>query len=112
MLDVAGPVQHVTPTATLGLILAIPMLAAVHATFTVWRRSRRPTSGADVPAIGMVAAPDAVLIRPGGESPAVEKRRFEARVPVGAIEPGPVGRALNEAANTVAGEVAAWIGSG
>ena len=40
----------------------------------------------------------------------VEERRFEARVPVSAIEPGPAGIALNEAANKVADDVAAWIG--
>ena len=38
------------------------------------------------------------------------KRRFEARVPVSAIEPAPVGVALNQAANQVAAEVADWIG--
>lgn len=36
-------------------------------------------------------------------------RRFEARVPVGAIEAAPSGQALNRAANQVAGEVAAWV---
>lgn len=39
-----------------------------------------------------------------------EKRRFEARVPVAAIEVGAVGVALNQAANQVAGEVADWVG--
>jgi len=40
----------------------------------------------------------------------VEERRFEARVPVSAMEAGPAGIALNEAANSVANDVAAWIG--
>ena len=40
----------------------------------------------------------------------VEKRRFEARVPVSAIEPGPAGIAINQAANQVAAEVADWVG--
>ena len=51
---------------------------------------------------------DASLIRTSGN--VVEKRRFEARVPVSAIAAGPVGTALNQAANTVAGEVADWVG--
>jgi len=40
----------------------------------------------------------------------VEERRFQARVPVSEVEAGSVGVALNQAANRVAGEVAAWIG--
>jgi len=50
---------------------------------------------------------DAALAR-GAES--VETRRFEARVPVAAIDPLTVGPALNQAANQVAAQVAAWIG--
>ncbi|MCW3835012.1 ABC-type transport auxiliary lipoprotein family protein [Sphingomonas canadensis] len=52
---------------------------------------------------------DASLMR--GKDPVFEKRRFEARVPVAEIAPAAVGDALNQAANRVAGEVAAWIGS-
>ena len=44
----------------------------------------------------------------GGSS--VTTRRFEARVPGVAPEAAPVGTALNQAANTVAAEVAAWVG--
>lgn len=51
---------------------------------------------------------DAVLMR--GKEGVFEKRRFEARVPVSPIEPGPVGAALNEAANKVAADVADWVG--
>lgn len=40
----------------------------------------------------------------------VVTRRFEARVPGVVAEAAPVGAALNQAANTVAGEVAAWVG--
>lgn len=40
----------------------------------------------------------------------VEKRRFEARSPVAAIEAAAAGVALNQAANQVAGQVADWIG--
>ncbi|MFC4291517.1 ABC-type transport auxiliary lipoprotein family protein [Sphingorhabdus arenilitoris] len=39
----------------------------------------------------------------------VEKRRFEVRRPVSVIEPVPVGTALNEAANQLASDVAAWL---
>lgn len=51
---------------------------------------------------------DAVLVR--GEATVFEKRRFEARVPVTPIEAGPVGVALNQAANRVAEQVADWVG--
>lgn len=51
---------------------------------------------------------DAALVRASGA--ALEKRRFEARVPVAAVEAGAVGIALNQAANQVAGEVADWVG--
>jgi cholesterol transport system auxiliary component len=40
----------------------------------------------------------------------VEKKRFEARRPVSAVEPGPTGSALNQAANDVAAQVSDWIG--
>lgn len=39
----------------------------------------------------------------------IETRRFESVVQVAAAEPGPVGEALNRAANDVAGEVAQWL---
>ncbi|WP_010215503.1 ABC-type transport auxiliary lipoprotein family protein [Sphingomonas sp. PAMC 26621] len=55
-----------------------------------------------------VVAFDGSLIRSTGK--VVEKRRFEARVPVSAIAAGPVGVALNQAANQVAVEVADWVG--
>lgn len=45
-----------------------------------------------------------------GDGSSVVTRRFEARVPGVVAEAGPVGVALNQAANTVAGEVAAWVG--
>jgi cholesterol transport system auxiliary component len=51
---------------------------------------------------------DAVLVR--GNAAVFEKRRFEARVPVSPVEAGPVGAALNQAANQVAAEVADWVG--
>ena len=45
------------------------------------------------------------------EDAVFEKRRFEARVPVSAIEPVPAGAALNQAANQVAAQVAEWVGN-
>ena len=50
---------------------------------------------------------DAALAR-GAD--AVETRRFEARVPVAAVDAASAPDALNRAANQVAAEVAAWVG--
>ena len=50
---------------------------------------------------------DAALVR---EGKVVEKRRFEARVPVSEIAADAVGVGINQAANQVAGEVAEWVG--
>ena len=53
---------------------------------------------------------DASLIR-GSDASRVEKKRFEARVPLAAVDATTVGPALNQAANRVAAEVAEWVGS-
>lgn len=53
---------------------------------------------------------DAAITR--AKSGKVDTRRFEARVPVSIIESVPVGRALNQAANRIAGDVADWIAAG
>lgn len=53
---------------------------------------------------------DGALIR-GGDASKVEKKRFEARVPISPIDYTTVGPALNQAANQVAGEVADWVGN-
>ena len=45
-----------------------------------------------------------------GAGSSVVTRRFEARVPGVVAEAVPVGAALNQAANKVAAEVAAWVG--
>lgn len=50
---------------------------------------------------------EAVKERPNG---AIETRRFESVVSGVAAQPGPLGVALNQAANTVAAQVADWIG--
>lgn len=60
---------------------------------------------------------DATLVRDrpapasGARAPMTfEKRRFEARVPVAEITAAAAGTALNDAANQVAEQVAAWVG--
>lgn len=45
-----------------------------------------------------------------GDGSSVTTRRFEARIPGVAAEAAPVGAALNQAANRVAADVAAWVG--
>lgn len=61
--------------------------------------------GIDAGSQSAVVVFDAVVMR----AQQVEKRRFEARVPVSEIKPVPVGTALNEAANKVAADVADWL---
>lgn len=51
---------------------------------------------------------DAALIRDGATT--IEKRRFDARVPVAAIDATNAGTAISQAANQVAGQVAQWVG--
>ncbi|GAA0662388.1 cholesterol transport system auxiliary component [Sphingomonas insulae] len=63
--------------------------------------------GLDATARDAVVTYDAALTRAGGDT--VEKRRFEARVPVSAIDATNAGTALSQAANRVAGDVAAWV---
>ena len=63
--------------------------------------------GVDATAMEAVVVYDAVKLVRGQ---AVEKRRFEARRAVAAITPTPAGAALNDAANDIAGQIAAWIG--
>lgn len=53
---------------------------------------------------------DAALTRAGKTT--VEKRRFEARVPVATIEAASAGTGLSQAANQVAADVAAWVSQG
>lgn len=64
--------------------------------------------GMDAASSSAVVIYDAALARGDNQ---VEKRRFEARVPVGAINAASVGPALNQAANQVALDVAGWIGA-
>ena len=64
--------------------------------------------GLDADAMEVVVRYDAALARVADQ---VETRRFEARVPVSVAEVSVVSPALNQAANKVAADVAAWIGS-
>lgn len=63
--------------------------------------------GIDATRSEAVVTYDAVVTREGG---GIETRRFESRVPVTAIDASNVGLPLNQAANNVAAEVAAWLG--
>ncbi|HEX8262381.1 MAG TPA: ABC-type transport auxiliary lipoprotein family protein [Allosphingosinicella sp.] len=62
--------------------------------------------GLDEDRMEAVLVYDAAIAR--GE--AVETRRFEARVPVPALDAASAPAALNQVANQVAAEVAAWVG--
>ncbi|MBA3896591.1 MAG: membrane integrity-associated transporter subunit PqiC [Sphingomonadaceae bacterium] len=63
--------------------------------------------GVDSGKMEAVVTYDGVLARGANQ---VETRRFEARVPLTVIDPLSAGAALNQAANTVAADVAAWVG--
>ncbi len=65
--------------------------------------------GIDGTAREAVVTFDGSLIR--NDTSKVEKKRFEARVPVAQIDANSVGPALNQAANQVAAEVADWVGN-
>src|SRR5687767_11004271 len=65
------------------------------------------TFGIQADRMEAVAVYDAVLAR-GPD--AVEARRFEARAPVAAVDAASAAPALNQVANQVAADVAAWIG--
>jgi cholesterol transport system auxiliary component len=63
--------------------------------------------GYDVASSSAVVRFDAVLALPGGE---IRTRRFESAVSGVTADAAAVGPALNQAANTVAAEIAAWVG--
>lgn len=63
--------------------------------------------GYDARTSSVVVRFDAMRMNSAGAG--VTTRRFEAVIPGVAPESGPVGDALNRAANQVAGEVAAWV---
>ncbi|WP_095012781.1 ABC-type transport auxiliary lipoprotein family protein [Tsuneonella mangrovi] len=63
--------------------------------------------GYDAQSQQAVVTYDAILDVHGKD---VQTRRFTSEVPVASPDAGPVGAALNEAANKVAAEVADWVG--
>ena len=65
------------------------------------------TFGLDADTSEAVVIYDAILAR-GPDK--VESRRFEGRAPVAAIDAASAPAALNQAANQVAADVAAWVG--
>jgi cholesterol transport system auxiliary component len=64
--------------------------------------------GLDAATSSAVVTYDASLLRKGATT--FDKRRFEARVPVTAIDAANAAAGLNQAANQVAAEVADWVG--
>lgn len=65
--------------------------------------------GLDPNQMQVVIVYDAAMAR-GGPTGGVVTNRFEARLPVAEATPAAVAPALNQAANQLAAEVAAWIG--
>jgi cholesterol transport system auxiliary component len=65
--------------------------------------------GLDGPGMAVIVTYDGTITHSGSEK--IETRRFSARVPVSSEDPQPIGMALDQAANQVAGEVADWIGT-
>lgn len=65
--------------------------------------------GIDARTNSAIVTYDATLAPVGGQP--VQRKRFSASVPVGAIDAASVGGPINQAANKVAGEVAAWVGA-
>ena len=64
--------------------------------------------GLDAATSSAVVTYDASLLRKGATT--FDKRRFEARVPVSAIDAANAAAGLTQAANQVAAEVADWVG--
>lgn len=62
--------------------------------------------GYDAPSSSVVVRYDAIRETPGGQ---ITMRRFESIVPGVPSKPEPVGVALNQAANQVAADIAAWL---
>lgn len=95
-----------TITARTGRVVVAPAGAPVPPTARLEGDLRN--FGMDEASMAAVVTYDAALQR--GENGVLERRRFEARVPVTAIDATTVGPALNQAANNVASEVADWVG--
>lgn len=94
-----------TLTARTGRVVLSPVQALSDPSARLGGELR--TFGIDAATNSAVVTFDAALTRVNDR---LEKRRFEARVPVAAIDAASVGSALNDAANQVAVEVADWVG--
>ena len=95
-----------TVTARTGLVVLGQVQAVTEANDQLAGELRN--FGLDADAGVAVVTFDAALTRSGATG--TEKRRFEARVPVTAIDAVSAGPALNQAANQVAQQVADWVG--
>lgn len=95
-----------TLTASANMVVLSPAQSFSDPSATLAGELRR--FGLDAATREAVVVYDASLVRAG--QTAVEKRRFEARVPVTAIDAASAGTGVNQAANQVAGEVASWVG--
>lgn len=66
--------------------------------------------GIDARSRSAIVTFDALLAEPGGA--AISKKRFSASVPVPDIDAESIGAPLNQAANKVAADIAAWVAAG
>ena len=96
-----------TVTARSRMVVLSPVQSLADPSATLTGELRR--FGLDATTREAVVTYDAALTRAGAET--VEKRRFEARVLVTAIDAANAGTTLSQAANQVAVEVADWVGA-
>lgn len=96
-----------TVTARANMVVLSPAQSFSDPSATLSGELRR--FGLDAATNEAVVVYDASLTRAGRTN--VEKRRFEARAPVVAIDAASAGPAMTQAANQVAVEVAGWLGS-
>lgn len=95
-----------TLAARTGRVVITPVQAVGEANDQLGGTLRR--FGLDATGRQAVVAYDATLSRAGQSG--TETRRFEAQVPVAAIDAESAGPALNQAANQVATQIADWVG--
>lgn len=95
-----------TITARTGRVVVSPVQAVSDPSAQLGGELR--TFGLDAGTRQAVVTFDATLSRVGDDH--IEKRRFEARAPVAAIDAANAATALNDAANQVAAQVADWVG--
>ena len=93
-------------SARTGRVVLSPVQAVAEANDDLEGELR--TFGLDAATREAVVTFDGALQRAG--QPATEKRRFEARVPVAAIDAPSAAAGINQAANQVATQLADWIG--